>query len=296
MSRPDRADLGGLGALVAAAFLFGITFVVIKDAVEDVPPLSFVGWRFLIGAVALVVLALPRTSAVWRDGSIGGLWLFAGFAFQTVGLTQTDATNSALITGLYVVFTPLLAAAWNRRLPSPWVVVGTVVGFIGLSLLTVGEGLTLSTGDLLTAGCAVSFAGHIVYLSKTASRHPVIPFTAVQLLTTAVLGLIGSLLLEGPVLPGRGEWAAIVLTGVGVSAGAFILQVWAQTRIGPGMTAMVLTLEPVFGVAAGAIVLSERLAIRGWIGAALIFGAIQLVLTRGADPVSIEAEALAPGH
>ncbi len=296
MNPSARADRGGLGALVAAAFLFGITFVVIKDAVRDVPPLSFVGWRFLVGAIALMVLAFPRTAAVWRDGAIGGMWLFAGFAFQTVGLTETDATNSALITGLYVVFTPLLAAVWSRRMPSPWVVVGTVLGFIGLALLTITDGFALKSGDLLTLACAASFAAHIVFLSKSATRHPVIPFTAVQLGVTAALGLVASLLLEGPVIPARSQWAAIALTGLGVSAGAFILQVWAQTRIGPGMTAVVLTLEPVFGVAAGAIVLAERLSIRGWIGALLIFGAIQLVLKKGADPVSLEAEALSAGH
>jgi drug/metabolite transporter (DMT)-like permease len=185
---------------------------------------------------------------------------------------------------------------WSRRAPSPWVVVGTVIAFIGLALLTIQDGLELGTGDLLTVGCAVGFAGHIVYLSKSASRHPVVPFTAVQLTVCAALGLFSSLLFEGPVTPGREQWAAIALTGVGVSAGAFILQVWAQTRLGPSTTATILTMEPVFGVLAGAVVLSERLTVRGWIGAAVIFGAIQLVLRRGADQTSLQAESISQAH
>lgn len=291
-----RTDRGGVAALIAASFLFGITFVVIKAAVESFPPLAFVGWRFLVGAAALFALAVPRSAAVWKDGIIAGGWLFAGFAFQTAGLTQTGATSSALITGLYVVFTPLLSAVWARRLPRPWVVVGTVAAFIGLTLLTVGEDYHTSPGDLLTLACAIGFAGHIVYLSRAALRHPVVPFTAVQLIVCAILGLGTSLVFEGPTVPGSEQWPAIALTGLGVSAGAFLLQVWAQTRVGAAITATVLTLEPVFGVVAGMIVLSERLRARGWIGALLIFGAIQLVLSRGADPASIEAESVSSAH
>ena len=108
----DRAR--AIAALVIAALLFGLTFVVVKAAVEEVRPLAFVGWRFLIGGAALTLLAVPTSKGVWRDGFLAGLWMFAGFALQTGGLTLTGASNSALLTGLYPVFTPLLAAAVRR--------------------------------------------------------------------------------------------------------------------------------------------------------------------------------------
>lgn len=285
-----------VAALVGAALLFGITFVVVKDAVATFPPLAFVGWRFLIGAAMLLLLAWPRGAAVWRDGAIAGVWLFAGFALQTAGLVTTGASNSALITGLYVVLTPLFAAAWHRRAPSPWMVVATVIAFMGLALLTVDDSFRPASGDLLTLGCAAGFAGHIVFLSRSASRHPVVPFTAVQLLTTAVLGLGSSLLVDGPTVPDGDVLGAIALTGLGVSALAFLLQVWAQTSLGPGRTAVILTLEPVFGVAAAAIVLGERLDIAGWIGAVLILAGIEVALVKGADPDTAEAEAISPAH
>ncbi len=288
MRRPGLAGL----ALAAAAFLFGLTFVVVKDAVSEFPPLAFVGWRFLIGAVALAVLAPPRGVRLWRDGAVAGSFLFAGFALQTAGLTVTGASNSALITGMYVVFTPLLAAAYLRRWPSPWVAVGSVVAFIGLALLTVRGPVRVAAGDLLTLGCAVAFALHIVVLARLAPRHPVVPFTVVQLFVTAVAGLALSWPLEGMPLPAPSVWPALILTGLVVSALAFLLQVWAQTQVGPARTAIVLSLEPAFGVAAAAVILGERLTFAGWSGAALILAAIYVVVVNGRDTPLVEAEAV----
>ena len=284
-------------ALIGASFLFGATFVVVKSALDGIEPLSFIGWRFLIGAVMLAGLSLPRGGAIWRHGSLAGLALFAGYALQTAGLQFTSASNSALITGLYVVFTPFLAALFSRRAPSPWVVVGAVTAFAGVYLLTGVDGFDLGTGDLLTIGCAVAFSFHIVALARYAHQHPVIPFTTVQLVITTVLAFPASWLFEaGLTFPDRSVWGAIALTGVGVSAGAFLLQIWAQTVVGAGTAAVVLAAEPAFGVAAGWVVLGERLTVVGWIGAGLIVAAIYLVITKQRDESSREAEALTPAH
>ena len=148
-------------------------------------PISFVAWRFLIGGVGLSLLALPRGLAIWRDAAICGALLFSGYTFQTAGLVTTGATNSALITGLFVIITPLLAALLRRRAPRPWVLVGAVAAFAGVVFLTAHDGVHLGRGDLLTLGAAFSFAGHIVALARMAPRHPVVPFTAAQLLVTS---------------------------------------------------------------------------------------------------------------
>lgn len=284
-------------ALVGAAFLFGATFVVVKSALDAIEPVEFVAWRFLIGAVVLATLALPRGRGIWVHGAVAGIALFAGFALQTAGLQFTTASNSALITGLYVVFTPFLASALSRRWPSPWVVAGALTAFAGVALLTGVGGLHLGQGDWLTVGCALAFAVHIVILAHWAHRHPVIPFTMVQMGVTSLLAFGYALVFEGGVgLPDRSVWAALAITGIGVTAGAYLLQIWAQTIVGPSIAAVVLAAEPAFGVAAGWVVLGERLDSSGWVGAALIVTAIYVVITRQRDEASRAAEAVTAAH
>jgi drug/metabolite transporter (DMT)-like permease len=284
-------------ALVVASFLFGATFVVVKDAVASMAPIGFVGWRFLLGAAVLFAVGFPRRATVWRQGTIAGILLFGGYALQTQGLVSTSASNSGLIAGLYVVLTPLVAALVAHRLPRLLVMVGAALAFVGFGALTLQDGLALAEGDLLTVGAAASFAGHIVYLAKTAHRHDVLRFTAVQLLTTAVLGLGWSALTEGFPFPSSETWPAILLTGLAVSAGAFLLQVWSQTVIGPARTAIILALEPAFAAASAAVFLGERLDARGWIGAGLIIVAIYVVLgAAGEEDELPAAEAITAAH
>ena len=285
-----------VAALLGASFLFGATFVVIKSALADIEPLTFVAWRFMLGALALSVFAAPRGKMLWMHGLICGLALFAGYALQTAGLSVTSATNSALITGLYVVLTPFLAAILSRRRPSAWVVGAALVSFLGLVLVTGTDGLAVSRGDLLTMGCAFAFALHIVALSRYAPLHPVVPFTTVQLAVTAVLAFPLAFLIDGVTIPAREVWAAIALTGLGVSAGAFLLQIWAQTILGAATAAVVLAAEPAFAVATAWVVLGERLDLRGWLGAALIVSAIYVAVTRQRDRMSAAAESVTPAH
>lgn len=252
--------------LVVAAFLFVATFVVVKETIVSMPPLAFVGWRFLLGAAALFIFARPRGRSIWRGGLLACGFLFVGFASQTAGLESTTASNSGLITGLYVVFTPLLAAAVRRTTPAKSTVSGAVLSVVGLGILTVGAGFELNSGDVLTVICAIAFAAHIVLLSSLAPRHDVVPFTAIQLFVVAILSLTGSAVFEGFPLPSASVLPAWIGTGVIVAAGAFLLQVRAQTAIGPGRTAIILSAEPLFAAATAAVVLGERLAAQGWIG------------------------------
>lgn len=294
MTTRARAYLG----LVVAAALFGATFVVIKGAVVTLPPLAFVAWRFLLGASVLFIYARPRGRGIWIDGLVAGSLLFVGFATQTAGLVTTSASNSALITGLYVVFTPLLAAFAVRRLPALSTVSGAALSVVGLGFLTVTAGFTLNGGDLLTVMCAVAFAAHIVVLARRAPRHPVVAFTAVQLLVVAVFALAASAVFEGLPLPSASAIPALVGTGVIVSAGAFMLLVSAQRVIGPSRTAIVLSAEPVFATVTAAVVLSERLTARGWLGAALIMAGIYAVLAFSPpeDTDLIAVEGLSEAH
>jgi len=281
----SRTALAGL-AIAAASFLFGSTFVIIKDAVATFPPISFVAWRFLLGGFVLALFVPPRGMAVWRDGAVAGSLLFVGYSFQTAGLVTTGASNSALITGLFVIFTPLLVALLYRRSPSVGVAAAAVLAFAGVVLLTYRPQTEFVRGDLLTVGAAAAFAGHIIALDRLAKRHSLVSFTAVQLLVTALLAFPLAAVTEGIPIPSRRELPALLVTALGVSIGAYLLQLWAQTIISPSRTAVLLALEPAFAVATAAAVLGERLSPAGWAGAALIMAAILLVTRFGAAEVA----------
>lgn len=271
-----RADL----ALAAAAFLFGTTFLVVQDAVRDGGVIPFLVVRFFVGALVLVPLALGRArppAGFWRAVAVLGALLAAGYVLQTLGLRETTSSVSAFITYLLVVVVPLLSAVVLRRPPTREALLGVGLAVVGLVLLTAGasgEGLGggLGRGELLTLGCAVAFAGHIVALSAYAPRFDVVQLNLGQFAVVA-----GGLAIPGALAGGYAlsveALVAALYTGVVVSAVAFGLQVWGQRRVSATRTALVLLLEPVFAAALGYLT-GERLGALGAIGAGVILVAV----------------------
>jgi drug/metabolite transporter (DMT)-like permease len=238
-----RADL----ALVVAAFFFGTTFLVVQDAVEDADPLPFLAVRFLIGGAVLAVLGRGRaaTPLEMRHGVAAGALLTVGYVLQTVGLQYTSPSTSAFITYLLVVFVPLISFAVLRRRPHPLTLVGLVLAVAGLVLLTGGADVALGRGEVLTLGCAVAFAAHIVLLGETAGRHDPVRLTCIQVTFVGLACLAVSVLTGGL----RMGWAAVgaaAFTGVFATALAFFAMVWAQRVVSPSRAALILLLEPVF--------------------------------------------------
>jgi len=268
------------GALVAAAFLFGVTFPLVHDALEDVTPFAYLVLRFSIAVIVLApfaVLVARRRGEdrrlLVRVGVIAGLLLFGGYAAQTVGLQYTTPSTSAFLTGLYVIFTPFVEAVVIRTRPTRIVVGSALLATVGLYLLT-GADLALGRGELLTILCALIFAMWIVYQGRYAARIHPIPFTTLQMVTLVVVGI------PAMARQGVGEltptaWFAIVFTGIACSAVALSLQLWGQQRIPPARAALILLLEPVF---AGLISFldGERLGAMEVVGALVILGAILL--------------------
>jgi drug/metabolite transporter (DMT)-like permease len=266
--RPSTAVRAHL-ALVGAAFFFGTTFLVVKDAVERAGPVPFLGVRFLIGAAVVWPFARRRPSApgLGRAGALCGAALLGGYLFQTIGLQYVSSSVSAFITYLLVVMVPLLSAALLRRPPRPPTIVGIAVAFAGLFLLN-GARLTFGEGELLTVGCAFCFALHVVLLADFAPRFDPLRLNAVQLAVVGAGCLLPGFLTGGYGFP-LSAWLAAAYTGVAASAVAFGLMVWAQRSVGPSRTALMLMLEPVFAGLAGYLA-GERLGALGVAGAALI--------------------------
>ena len=238
-------------ALVVAAFFFGTTFVVVQDAVERADPLPFLAARFLIAGAVLAVLGRrrPGTPGELRHGVAAGAALLVGYVLQTIGLQYTTPSTSAFITYLLVVFVPLLSFVLLGRRPHPLTLVGLVLAVAGLVLRTGGADASFGRGEVLTLGCAVAFAAHIVILGETAGRHDAIRLTCVQVTTVGVACLAASLVAGDVSLPGS-ALAAAAFTGVFATALAFFAMVWAQRVVSPSRAALILLLEPVFAAQA----------------------------------------------
>jgi drug/metabolite transporter (DMT)-like permease len=241
--RPRAGDL----ALVGAALCFGGTFLVVQDAVERAQPVPFLAVRFTIGALALWPIAArrPSTPGELRDGLAGGLALLTGYLLQTIGLQYTDSATSAFITYLLVVIVPLLGIVLHRTRPHVTTVVGVALAVVGLVLLTGPGGHGFGRGELLTLGCALAFACHVIVLGTTAHRHDPIRLAAIQVAFVGLACAVPGLWMGGYRIPGSALAAALGL-GVVATAGAFALQISGQRSVPPSRAALILLLEPVF--------------------------------------------------
>jgi drug/metabolite transporter (DMT)-like permease len=273
--------------LLAVVIIWGATFVLIKDALQDASPLLFNLLRMALAFVALVIinhrqlLSINRQSLI--SGLVVGLFLAAGYQFQTAGLARTTAAKSALITGLVVVFVPLFTifpALRPTGTPPPrWTsALGAILAFSGLLLLTTPAGTsgqnlfsTVGLGDILTLFCAVAFAAHLLSLAHVSKAIPTAHLATLQIGSAALLMTITLPLGGRPHLTLTPRlFVALAITSILATAVAFTIQSWAQQYLPPTHTAILLSLEPVFACITSFLVLHEHLGRRSLFGAALI--------------------------
>lgn len=260
-------------ALAFCTLIWGLTFVVVKDALSASDAFTFLALRFGLGALACLLWArskvLERTTLT--NGLGLGLLLFAGYAFQTFGLEDTTPSRSAFITGLSVIAVPFVSWRLLHRAPSWASVAGALIAILGLARLTgfgLGEGL--SRGDLLTLGCALLYAGHIAFTEKVAKGGTSIALVAVQLSTVAILSALCIPLGAPRFSPTPAYWGAVVTTGLIASAAAISIQTWAQSRTSAVRAAVIFSLEPVVAVVASVLLGRESPGLTELVGGGLI--------------------------
>jgi drug/metabolite transporter (DMT)-like permease len=269
-------------ALIGIASVWGLTFVMVKDAIEELPTMAFLAYRFIPAALIVAVVfrkqlvALPRGG--WRAGAVMGVFLTGGYVFQTLGLEETTASNTGFITGLFVVLTPVLGAIFLRqRIPLvAWAAAGVAV--VGLWLLSGASDEFNMRGDGLVFLCSISLAAHILATARAVKAYDVGALLAIQLGVVGVVSLaIGAA--EGDLEPPEGAtvWSALVVTSLIASALGFFVQTFAQQHAPPARTALILAAEPAFAGLFGWLLNDERLTATGWLGAALIMAAILAV-------------------
>jgi len=277
-------------ALGFNAVIWGTTFVLVKSALHQVSPLLFLALRFSVATLALAVLFRGRwrrrapdaprvTVQMVAAGFMIGLILFAGYLLQTLGLQSTTAPKSAFLTGLATVMVPLLAALVYKIRPRVSEVAGVVAATLGMGLMTLeGPIGSISRGDLLTFGCAIAFAAHIVATGHFAEQigYEVLSITQIGAAALAALSLVGWA--ETP----RIQWQplaiwAILMTGLLCTALAFTIQAWAQHYTTSTRTALIYALEPVVAWITSFCIAREGLSGQAAAGAALILSGVILV-------------------
>jgi drug/metabolite transporter (DMT)-like permease len=270
------------------AFIWGSTFVLVKQALNDSSPLVLNSARMVVAAVALAIFYRKNIAVLTRPaliaGMVVGIFLFLGYAFQTTGLKLTTPSKSAFLTGTSSVLVPLvLVAVWRVHIHL-WRVAGIALALAGLFLMTVPGGGTgvadfakVNFGDILTLGCAFSFAFHVIFVGHASQRFPFEQVAFLQVATAAVLMTVSAPLLEHPHFrPTPTVIAAVLVTGILCTAVAFSVQSWAQQFTPATHTALIFTTEPVFAWLTSFIILHERLGLRAGGGALLILGGVMV--------------------
>jgi len=283
----QRADL----ALLAVALLWGVTFPLIRGAMETISPTNFVAWRFSTATVAFLPLVLTRPQAWFalRRALLPGLGLgllaWASYFTQTIGLQTVEAGRAAFITGTSVIMVPFLSPAFGAGRPSRIDLVAAAVATVGMYLLTDPSSGGFSSGDFWVLGCALTYSIYIHVLQRVLRGG----FAPVALAFTQVLGITVVAWVAFPLggealaVPSGSTLVAILVCALLATVGTFWLQTHFQGRTSPQRVALLFSMEPVFATAFAFLLLGEVLAPIGFAGGLLILAAVVGVEMLGAS-------------
>ncbi|WP_322919516.1 DMT family transporter [Nocardioides renjunii] len=275
-----RTTLLASAALLAIAACWGSTFFLIKDLLERVPTLDFLAVRFTIASVVLLVVApraLGRLSPEVRThAAVLGLLYGVAQILQTAGLAHTPASVSGFVTGLYVVFTPLLAAAILKTRIPPVTWAAVVLATVGLGVLAL-DGFSIGYGELITLTSAVLYALHIVGLGAWSRPQDALGMTILQMVVIATVCTVATAH-DGIVLPDRtSDWLSVLYMAVVVAALGLFAQTWAQAHLPPTRSAILMSMEPVFASFFAVWLGGESLTTRLLLGGSMVLVAMLTV-------------------
>jgi drug/metabolite transporter (DMT)-like permease len=287
---PDRHSARAAWALVAVTLVWGTTFIVNAEVLGREPPLAYVAARFVLAAFILNAAAIGRRASpgIGKESLGMGVLLALGMGAQIVGQTETSASKTAFITGLSVVLTPVVGLFRNRRAPGAAVLAGVALATAGFALLSFpAGGGGINRGDLMVFACAVLFAIYFVENERRSPRHDAVVYTARQMLAAAATLAGASLVLRlarphlaitalelKPLSLDRGFLLAVGYMTLFATIGTFTVQNWAQARLSATRAAVIFALEPVWAAIFAAIILGERLGVRGYGGGVLVIAGI----------------------
>lgn len=293
MSKKMRGNI----LLFITAFIWGCAFVAQRTGMEYIGPLTFNGIRSFVGGFTLLIYLFirnrlqknkkidqnsdkaknpPSKKFTFFCGLVCGICLFAGTTLQQMGMVYTTAGKAGFITALYIILVPLLGIFLGKKI-RPVVWLGVLLALAGLYLLCVGEDFTVNKGDMLVLLCSFAFTIHITFVDKVSQRIDGVVISCIQLFICGLISVPGMLLFEVidwnlimqcsiPIL-----YAGVLSCGV-----AYTLQIVAQKYTEPTVASMIMSLESVFALLSGMIILKESIAPHEIIGCVVMFAAIIL--------------------
>jgi drug/metabolite transporter (DMT)-like permease len=294
-----KADL----TLLLVSMIWGSAFVAQRVAGQMGSVYFFNAARYLLAALVVLPFArrqvasikqIPRGQYKWM--LIAGFLLFVGSALQQAGMVYTTAGNAGFITGLYVVLVPFALFFFWREKPHWLSIVAVILAGVGAFLLSTGGRFQVQPGDALELIGALFWTFHVIVLGKYASRFESISFSAGQLIVCGVLNLLLGVLVE-PMIKFDGQLIfAIVYTAVFSLGLCYTLQIWGQRHTPPADAALILSLESVFAVISGWLILHERLVAIQILGCILIFVAVILSQFKEWNSSAIDHDHLVEGR
>jgi drug/metabolite transporter (DMT)-like permease len=262
------SDLGLLGV----AFVWGFTFVAVKESLEFVSPFTFLFYRFLLAFLLLFIISIKKLKkmnrVILRHGFLVGIFLFLGYGFQTMGLQYTTPANAGFITGLSVIIVPFLSVFALKVKPPLNAWIGVACALIGLFFLSF-EKFSMDYGDFLVLLGACSFATHLILVGKYSPRYDPFLLTTAQIGTVTVLScLLG---VRSPVVVfNHTVVEALIITAVFATVLAFLIQTAAQQHTPATRTAVIFAMEPVFAALSSYILIHEIFPVQKILGCILI--------------------------
>lgn len=272
-------EFGADFLLLLVAIAWGSTFFIVQEAVSQTPVYTFLFWRFFLAGVLMALISyrhlLTINKEVLKAGSLLGLFMFLGYAFQTFGLKYTYSSTVGFITGLNVIVVPFASYLIFKQKASKFSILGAIIASLGLYFLTLNSEIGFSLGELYATICAVMFALHIVFTDILSKKHNIFLLVTIQFLTVAGCSLLGGVILEGNIVPPLVDGTfinAIAITVIFATIFAFWVQTAMQRFTTAAKTAIIFTMEPVSAGVFGYFFAGELLSSIQICGAGLIVG------------------------
>ena len=286
MSPKIRSDL----VLLLAAMIWGFAFVAQRAGMEYIGPYTFNAVRFGLGALVILPFFFFRNKVSWYHSLkepgktknflasiLIGIILFAGASFQQVGIQYTTAGKAGFITGLYVVFVPVMGFILGQKVRSVfWA--GMILSATGLYLLSIKSGLSMGRGDFLVLLCAIVFTAHVLLVGWLSPRMDSFLIAFIQFTICFILSMVSAFSLEHISFQKITEaWLPVLYGGIFSVGIGFTLQVIAQKNAHPAYVSIILSLEAVFAAIGGWLLLSETLSARSLLGCGLMLAGMLVV-------------------